>query len=219
MFFSCKSQSVIDESAFISCKSAEVLDTYFSVEAVPFNKGYYAADITFYFRAHFSCCKSPGATPVNVRGLAYYTKKVILYGGDGGVKTFYSNGRQESATAPVACLKAVDPIVLGSRVVDSVPVFSETLNRIPEPVARMFEEEIVIQPEDSCKTILVTLGLFTIVTLQRSVQLMIPSYDYMVPEKESVTSLIGDDPCEMFKRIRFPVNEFCPDNLSGVLCK
>lgn len=220
VFFSRHGQSVIDNSTLIKCRSSEVLDTYLSVDAVPFNKGYFAVDMTFYCRMHFNCYTSLAATPVNVRGLVYYTKKVILYGGEGGVKTFYSNGHAfEDSTVPVACLKAVDPIVLGSRVVDSVPVSNEPFSQIPVSVVNAFEDEIVTQPDGSSKTVLVTLGVFTIVTLQRSVQLMIPAYDYVLPEKDCEAPLTHDEPCEIFKRIRFPVNEFFPDDLNEAACE
>lgn len=211
---------MIDDSSLIKCRSSEVLDTYLSVDAVPFNKGYFAVDMTFYCRMHFNCYTSLAATPINVHGLAYYTKKVILYGGEGGVKTFYSNGHaSEDSTAPVACLKAVDPIVLGSRVVDSVSAYSEPLSKIPVSVVNAFEDEIIMQHDGSSKTVLVTLGIFTIVTLQRSVQLMIPAYDYVLPEKDCEAQLTHDEPCEIFKRIRFPVSEFFPDDLNEAACE
>jgi hypothetical protein len=52
--------------------------------------------------------------------------------------------------------------------------------------------------------------------MQRDVQLMIPAYDYVLPEKDCITGITTDDPCEMFKRIKFPVNEFFPDDLCDV---
>lgn len=217
VYFSYGSQAVIDESNLIKCRSAEVLDTYLTVEPVPFNRGYFAVDITFYFRVHFNCYRSASSTPVNVRGLAYHAKKVILYGGDGGVKTFYSNGQApEDSIAPVACIKEVDPIVLGSRAVDNVPVYVEPFGQVPDTVANAFEDSIVTQPQSTSKTMLVTLGIFTIVSLERSVQLMIPAYDYVLPEKECVNPLAPDEPCELFKRIKFPVGEFFPEDINDI---
>ncbi len=66
------------------------------------------------------------------------------------------------------------------------------------------------------RMILVTLGLFSIVQLERSVQMMVPAYDYCVPDKECVST--SDDPCELFKRIKFPVNEFFPPRLAELDC-
>lgn len=222
VFFGANSRQIISNSTYIKCKSAEVLDVVLTVEPVPFNKGFFAVDLTFYFRVHFSAYESTSCTPVNICGLAWHSKKVILYGSEGGVKTFCSGAARSTSSCctpasnlPMACVKAVDPIVLGSRIVDCVPVCSEPLGVLPEGIAVAFDEELV-QTSGNGRTVLVTLGLFTIVTLQRNVQLMVPAYDYVMPEKECVTSITPDDPCEMFKRIKFPVNEFFPDDMCDV---
>lgn len=50
--------------------------------------------------------------------------------------------------------------------------------------------------------------------LERDSQLVIPVYNYCFPENECVGTT-DDDPCTLFGRIRFPVEEFYPpDNLS-----
>lgn len=222
VYFTVQGQSIIDASSLIKCKSAEVVDVYLNVEPVPFNKGFYAVDITFYFRISFSAYTSPVSTPVNVRGLAIHSKKVILFGSEGGVKTFYSGDRRSPCdpqcigTMPTATVKAVDPITLGCRIVDCAPAYSEPLGIIPEEIAACFEGDYIPTVESGAKTVLVTLGLFTIATLERSVQLMIPTYDYCIPEKDCITSMTADDPCEMFKRIKFPVNDFFPENLNDM---
>ncbi|MDL2232027.1 hypothetical protein LJC63_00410 [Ruminococcaceae bacterium OttesenSCG-928-L11] len=222
VFFTVQGQSIIDQSALIKCKSAEVLDVYLQVEPVPFNKGFYAVDITFYFRISFSAYTSPVSTPVNVRGLAFHSKKVILFGSEGNVKTFYSGDRRNVcdqalvSNMPTAAVKTVDPITLGCRIVDCLPMYAEPLGTVPEEIAACFEGDFVSTAEPGLKTVLVTLGLFTIATLERSVQLMIPTYDYCVPEKDCTTSITPDDPCEMFKRIKFPVNDFFPENLNDM---
>ena len=54
----------------------------------------------------------------------------------------------------------------------------------------------------------VTLGMFTVVQLVRNVQMLMPVYDFCVPNKECVSST--DDPCEVFNRIQFPIDEFFP---------
>lgn len=51
-----------------------------------------------------------------------------------------------------------------------------------------------------------TIGIFTIVQIERNVQMLIPAYDFCIPEKECVTT--SDNPCEMFNRLEFPTNEF-----------
>ena len=54
-----------------------------------------------------------------------------------------------------------------------------------------------------------TIGQFSLIRLERDTQLLIPAYDYSLPEKECPGSS-EDDPCELFGRIRFPVEEFFP---------
>ena len=63
---------------------------------------------------------------------------------------------------------------------------------------------------------LITIGMFSICQIERSVQMMIPVYDFCIPDKECVTTT--DDPCELFQRIKFPVNEFFPPRLNDLDC-
>ena len=60
----------------------------------------------------------------------------------------------------------------------------------------------------------VTIGLFIIVQMVCNVQMLIPAYDFCVPEKECVAS--SDNPCELFRRIDFPTSEFFPPRATDV---
>ena len=57
-------------------------------------------------------------------------------------------------------------------------------------------------------TVYVTLGLFTVVQLIRNVQMLIPVYDFCIPEKQCDYST--DRPCDTFKKIKFPTDDFFP---------
>ena len=58
-----------------------------------------------------------------------------------------------------------------------------------------------------------SLGQFSIVRLERDSQLLVPVYDYCMPEKEcSCGTGGGEDPCGIFRNIGFPVGEFFPPN-------
>ena len=59
------------------------------------------------------------------------------------------------------------------------------------------------------KKLLVTLEQFSIIRLERDTQLLIPAYDYCMPDKACQGSS-EDDPCSMFSRIHFPIDEFFP---------
>ena len=58
------------------------------------------------------------------------------------------------------------------------------------------------------KRLYVTLGQFSMIRLERSVPLTLNAENYF-PESECAGSS-GDDPCTMFSRVRFPVEEFFP---------
>ncbi|WRS27725.1 hypothetical protein U6B65_00950 [Oscillospiraceae bacterium MB08-C2-2] len=221
MYFTAEDQAVIDRSNLIKCRSAEVMDVYINVESIPFNRGFYAVDLTFFFRVNFSAQTSPISNSVNVRGLAVYTKRVILFGSEGGVKSFCSGAQRIpysegfGSNMPIACVKTVAPITLGSRVCEYAPAYCDGLGSIPADIAAAFDGPIITQPGEDHKVVLVTLGVFTIVTLERSVQLLIPAYDYSVPEKDCTPSISTDDPCEIFRKVKFPVEEFFPESLNG----
>jgi hypothetical protein len=57
-----------------------------------------------------------------------------------------------------------------------------------------------------------TVGLFSIIKLVRFVQLLIPAFDFCVPNKECV-SATEENPCELFETIEFPFDEFFPPQI------
>ena len=77
-----------------------------------------------------------------------------------------------------------------------------------ETVAACFGDELMMSGDQH--RLFVTLGQFSIIRLERDTQLLIPAYDYCVPEKECAGGRCNDDPCEIFSQIRFPVEEFFP---------
>lgn len=87
---------------------------------------------------------------------------------------------------------------------------------IPEKISGLFSGGIA-NAFDCRKRVYVTLGIFVIARLQRSIQLMIPCLDYCIPDKECV-STTDDDPCTLFEKIKFPFEEFYPPTSSGHGC-
>ena len=79
--------------------------------------------------------------------------------------------------------------------------------QLPSFVCEAFGEEL--SSVGGNRRIYVTLGQFSIIRMERDSQLLIPAYDYCLPEKECCGSDDGE-PCELFRRIQFPVNEFFP---------
>ena len=68
--------------------------------------------------------------------------------------------------------------------------------------------------QNGSMSVYATIGMFTIVQIERNVQMLIPAYDFCIPEKECVTT--SDNPCEMFNRLEFPTNEFFPPTVCDI---
>lgn len=113
---------------------------------------------------------------------------------------------------PTAVVEAVDPIVLNMKLVDVCecrPCDCE-LTEIPPCICACFGCDLCFGNDG--KRIYVTLGQFSIIRLERDSQLLMPVYDYCMPEKECTCGGCEDDPCEIFRHVKFPVNEFFPPN-------
>ena len=70
-----------------------------------------------------------------------------------------------------------------------------------------FDEALIFPAQE--RQLYVTLGQFSIIRLERDTQLLIPAYDYCVPE-QSCEGSGEEDPCTMFSKIQFPLDEFFP---------
>ena len=77
---------------------------------------------------------------------------------------------------------------------------------IPQEIIDAIGEELNLS--GAGKRLYVTLGQFSMIRLERSVPLTLNAENYL-PENECAGSS-GDDPCTMFSRVRFPVEEFFP---------
>ena len=192
------------------------------IESVPFNRGFYSIDLKYFFKVTLQVYTGVGR-PTCVEGLAVFNKRVILFGSEGNAKIFSSKYKQNDFDAqlwkktnmPYAVVEVVEPITLGAKLVD---VRNDKhcccsceddfdLASVPDSVCKIFDDALVIGGE--CKRVFVSLGVFSIVKLERRVQLLIPSYDYCVPHKECVGAT-DDNPCDLFDRIEFPMDEFYP---------
>ncbi|OKZ83790.1 MAG: hypothetical protein BHV98_00035 [Clostridium sp. CAG:217_53_7] len=147
-------------------------------------------------------------------GYTSFNKKCILYGSSGNVKVFVSNVSAEALdcpeapqyTNPSAKVQAVDPVVLSMDVVCSCDCRVPCLTSMPKSITSTLDNSTL--PERPAKAVLVTLGLFSIIQMERDVQMPIPAYDYCIPERECNCNTAN--PCETFAGIDFPVDEFFP---------
>ena len=203
------SQSYIESALSIRPRSAELLYVDVNVELISFNRGYYTVDCTYFYRV--TCETFPAGQQCT--GLAVFDKRVMLFGSEGSVKTFSSDAAASQATIddlPTAVVNSVDPICLHCKLVDAeclIPTDIEQ-RRIPDFITSAFAETLVVS--DTARRWFVTIGQFSIIRLERDTQLLIPAYDYCMPDKECPGVTSDEDPCMLFSRIRFPVEEFFP---------
>ncbi len=219
VFFSDQTQPIINKAISVKCKKVKILCVNVDVESVPFNMGFYSVDMTYYFLVEVAATLAPGGAPVTVCGISYFNKKVILYGSEASSKEFSSRTcgsgccrGEDAAALPEAVVQTVDPVCLASR-------FSECAekNCCPGfciPCCQCCELGGDFEEVPTTRELYITIGLFTIVQLQRPVAMMIPAYDFCIPDKESEFST--GDPCEMFRKIQFPMSDFFPTRLNDM---
>ena len=217
VFLTKTSQNTLDSSAGAKVRCAELLYTYIDVEPVAFDRNHYCVDATFYYRiladAVVGTCR-----PVTLSGLAVFSKRAVLCGEDSRAHIYTSNTRlcgpdgitRVSQNQPTAVVEVLDPMVLSSKVVDVCQCPRETaVQQVPEGICNCFDEELVLSGEQ--RRLLVTLGQFSIIRLERDAQLVVPFLDYSIPTKECCDSAgCAEDPCELFSKIPFPAQAFAP---------
>lgn len=218
-------QEILDRAQSIRSGKARLLYTYVDVAPVSFNRGFYTVDMRFYYSVvlNVAVC-GPRAT--EVEGLCIFDKRVVLCGGEGNSKTFFSGDRMdamdrarlEMSDMPVAVVEAVDPIVLGVKLVDHYDDHCGCgcscgcdCCDVPRCVCDCFGGELTMG--DGEHRAYVSLGQFSMVRLERDTQLLVPAFGYCIPEKECSgcgNEVRSGDPCELFRSISFPMNDFFP---------
>jgi len=183
--------------------------------------------------------KTNGGVKIITRhGVVLFDKKVILFGSEGSVKIFKSHyverhcddaptpvkSRLQQDNLPVSKVEVAEPIALNAKIEDILDkLFDDCCNREQHASELLKGEEenddeidLEFGDEDESrhgriplKRVVVTVGIFSIVKLVRYVQLLIPAFDFCVPNKKCISST-DDDPCELFETIDFPVDEFFP---------
>lgn len=234
VYFPPSAQRIIDNTINVKLRRAEVINCIIDVEKIPFNQGCYSCDITFFFKVTVEAYTSACLAPTTLCGLSTFSKKCVLYGSDGNVKVYSSEYTADANddqlistnTNPRAKVQVAEPIPLDAKICrpcDCCCNFGNTNLTLPRCIKKCFNEDFddnEIFSSQHEKAVAVTIGLFTIVQLERDVQLLIPAYDFCVPTKEC--SCDTEDPCDAFRRIKFPVNEFFPpkqDNHGSCGCE
>lgn len=213
-------QDIVDAATNVRIKDVKVITVFLDLQPIPFNRGFYSVDMTFFFDVGLELFTSPLTCPTCVNGVAVFNKKVILYGSEGSVKVFTSDDCEDDSkgiyAVPRAVVQVAEPIALSAKLCDGRCSHGcgDNCCVIPEKICRQYGGEFEHKP---CKnTVYATIGMFIIVQIVRNTQMLIPAYDFCIPEKECITS--SDNPCEIFQQIDFPVNEFFPPSTTDCRC-
>ena len=225
VYLSEEGQNILDRTCAVRVKNAKVQWTNIDIRSMPYNRGFYQVCIRIFCRIICEACVSPG----NIReisGISVVEKKVVLFGSEGNVSVFKSSGEcsgfcsvpgeghcTATGNLPIAVLETVDPLVLASKIVEPhcACCCPCSVDEIPERVVDSIGCRLA--DGDGCNRLLVTLGFFSVVRLERPAQYLVNAVEYCVPEKECVPAQ-EENPCSMFQRMRFPVSEFCPPAIS-----
>ncbi|MBQ8249167.1 MAG: hypothetical protein IJY93_04700 [Clostridia bacterium] len=218
-------QSIIEHTAQVRTKSAEICSSTISVEPVQLSRGFYRVTVRFYVRLELEACICPGK-PQCFTGLAVTEKSVVLYGGEGSVHIFRSNSVGDSFCStptcgemsnnlPIAVVEAVDPVVLGTRVLEDATCCCKcccSCSDIPRAVGDMFGGLI----DEGSRYLAVSLGFFSVIRIERPEQYLVNAVEFSVPDKECDCSESGT-PCDAFRKMAFPIDEFAPGRSASVL--
>ncbi len=225
---------IICHAINVKARNAEVIKVFSDVEEVPFKRGFFTVDIKFFIKVtldFFVHKHSGGIKIITVPGIVMFDKKVILFGSEGNVKIFKSrfvdkglDNQGDSAlqqdNLPISKVEVAEPITLGARLVDVLEnICDDSCERnVPNMVSDLideidFDETDLITDNTRhlsvTRQVVATIGLFSIIKLARLVQLLIPAFDFCVPNKQCVAAT-DEDPCGLFDTIEFPVDEFFP---------
>ena len=225
-------QKLINKAINIKVKDADVLDVFVDTEPVPFKRGFFTVDVKFFIKVTFEVFlpnRDFSAKIVILNGLVLFDKKIVLFGSEGNVKSFKSieggnetgdtlNSTLISDNNPIAKIDVAEPIALNAKLVDICHECCRSCECAPKCVIDRLgndvEDDDLDEPyeeldEGNNKKIVVTLGLFSIVKLIRNVQLLIPAFNFGVPNKRCLAST-DQNPCELFEGLGFPIDEFFP---------
>ncbi len=216
VYLTAANEQLLENSSNVRTKGAKILGAYVGLNEVPFNCGFYQVNVKYYVEVEFETCTGMGRSQT-FSGLSILEKDVVLYGGEGRALSFYSgNGSYCSpcidcgtGNDPTAIAETVEPVVLGTKVSDCNCPCSCTCTEyvdIPEAISNIFGGELVIN--STGPKILVSFGIFSVIRIVRSAQLLITATDYSVPDKECNRGTNTDNPCQLFRTMDFPTSQF-----------
>lgn len=210
------SQTQLDNASSARVRCAELICADIEVEPVAFDRNHYCIEVRFFYRILADAVVG-SSRPVTLQGMATFSKRAVLCGEDSCAHIFSSDGTigmegitRRRANNPIAVVEVLDPMILASQIREPGDGTMESVT-VPTCAESVFDEALVIG--STGRRLYVTLGQFSIIRLERDVQIVVGVVDYSLPAKQCCDSPgCTEDPCEMFSRIPFPENRFSPRN-------
>lgn len=227
VFLTDLGEEIIERTSAIRAKCAKIISAYIDINDVPFNRGFYQLNIKIYVKLYFEACISQGNIQ-EFEGIAVVEKKVILFGSEGNVSVFKSEQNNtgfchgacevnRANTSPIAVLETVDPVILSLKIVEPRECHCFCcccIDDLPDNILSSVNGHLNSREN---KILVVSLGFFSVVKIERPAQLVVSAAEYNIPDKECITAT-ENDPCTLFRAMSFPVNEFSPPTLNTCGC-
>lgn len=223
VYLTALGEEALTNATNVRTRSATLLWAFVGVEEVPFNRGFYQITVRYYIKVECEACLGIGKSQI-FTGIAALEKNVILYGGEGRVVSYSSSPENNycnigdvdtmGTNDPVAVVETVDPIVLGTKVLDCSCCNScnECCCEIPTAVSGSIDGEIIINSSNNVPRLYISFGIFSVIRIEREAQMLIQATDYSVPDKECNIASNEDDPCALFSTMPFPIGQFKTSN-------
>ena len=166
MLFPASVQPVVDASANVRVRDVDVISVYIDMQPIPFNRGYYSIDLTFFFDVSLELYGGATVGCERVSGISIFNKKVILYGSEGNVKMFTSESCRDEAdlqgnkVLPKATVQVAQPVALSAKLCEHCRCGCEPCCVIPDCIASRYGG--AFETVEQKNTVYVTIGLFTL---------------------------------------------------------
>lgn len=221
VFLTAAGEAMLAATGNIRVKSAKITAANITVDPVQFNCGFYTVLIRFYVHCKFEACVA-GSGSQELNGIAVLDKRVVLFGGESNVKVFRSEpcGSFCAVPEPVcyaqnmpeAVVETVDPVVLGTAIVEECSCCSCCCRAcdLPPSVSECLNGAL---SDNDGLYLTISLGMFSVIRLVRNGQLLVTASEYCIPDKECC-SHDDEDPCGTFRKMPFPAAEFCPNTVA-----
>lgn len=207
---------MVDAAKDVRIRNVNVICVDSIVNELPFNSGYYTVDLTFFFDVCLELSGGSYSQFIPVNGIAAFNKKCVLYGSEGGVKTFYSdmsscyNPDYGTQAQPRVSVQVAEPVALSVKLCDICHSHCDSsgdyIENMPQNLRARYGTLDWNAPV--ARGVFATIGMFTILQMSRNVQMLIPAYDFCIPTKECNCNT--ENPCDLFSTIEFPTDAFFP---------